>query len=158
MSLDRTQKRKQDNKMMLIFAAIVYIFVLFFSLHVGTAMTIAPSITFIEAIGQGLTHMENSPFTFIFSGSTLTAIAVISFFYIALVAWVHYSGIVAGNDTEKKPGGSAKWNDDWDKYNKFVVFIPIIIPLSTTTRFLFCVITSHNTAVMYPSNQSNIEK
>ena len=116
MAIDRKKKKKEQNKMMMYLAGIVYLFVLFYSLHVGTVMTITHETNIFNAFIKGLTHMEQYPFQFSFSLSTLTAFLICTFIF--AVAWIHYDGIVNGSETDKQSGGTAKWNDNWKGYNK----------------------------------------
>lgn len=118
MAIDRKKKKKEQNKMMMYLAGIVYLFVLFYSLHVGTVMTITHETNIFNAFIKGLTHMEQYPFQFAFSLSTLTAFLICTFIFIFAVAWIHYDGIVNGSETDKQSGGTAKWNDNWKGYNK----------------------------------------
>ena len=49
MAIDRKKKKKEQNKMMMYLAGIVYLFVLFYSLHVGTVMTITHETNIFNA-------------------------------------------------------------------------------------------------------------
>lgn len=118
MAIDRKKQKKEQNKIIYYMAGAVYLFVLFYALHVGTVMTISYDYTFIDGLIHGFSHMESKPFSIIFSPATTLAVGILTFAFVGAIAWIHYDGIANGNNTDKHSGGTAKWNDDWKGYNK----------------------------------------
>lgn len=118
MAIDRKKQKKEQNKIIYYMAGAVYLFVLFYALHVGTVMTISYDYTFIDGLIHGFSHMESKPFSIIFSPATALAVGILTFAFVGAIAWIHYDGIANGNNTDKHSGGTAKWNDDWKGYNK----------------------------------------
>lgn len=118
MAIDRKKQKKEQNKIIYYMAGAVYLFVLFYALHVGTVMTIFHDYTFIDGLIHGFSHMESKPFSIIFSPATTLAVGILTFAFVGAIAWIHYDGIANGNNTDKHSGGTAKWNDDWKGYNK----------------------------------------
>ena len=118
MAIDRKKQKKEQNKIIYYMAGAVYLFVLFYALHIGTVMTIFHDYTFIDGLIHGLSHMEKEPFSIVFAPATALAVGILTFVFVGAIAWIHYDGIANGNNTDKHSGGTAKWNDDWKGYNK----------------------------------------
>lgn len=110
-------KKKQQKQMIFVIAGVVYIFLLFVALHIGTAIAITGKDSFFEAIINGFNHLETNPFQIIWCGQTLVYIGIITLIFLFAAAWIYYDSIINGPG-EKDPMGSAKWNTNLKAYNK----------------------------------------
>lgn len=113
-------KPKQNNKTIYIFiGASLYLFVILFSLHVGKYMHLHPTEDLFSALFNGLNSLTSNPFNFLpiaFESFKILGIATL------LVAFMVFA-IVVSNEKNKasmpgKESGTAKWNTDFNAYNK----------------------------------------
>lgn len=111
--------KKSDKKLYIIIGAIIYLFVLLLSCHMGHYAGRHPSADFGKIFSNGFQNLFNAPFDFF----PLTAI---SFKYIgiltliaAFIAMAFYVNQERNHvDMSDKAAGSAKWYSNMDKFNK----------------------------------------
>ena len=109
-------KKKSYKNLLVGMIAIAYIFILFYSLHVGTVMNETQE-NLLGSLYDGLLHMEQMPFTITFTSTTISAVFIVTILFVGIVAYIKYDTILRGPG-EKNAMGSAKWNTDWKSYNK----------------------------------------
>lgn len=109
--------KKSYKRMILIALGIAYLFCIYFSMHMATVKVVSESSNFLEIFSQASQHMSEHPFSFTFSEHNFTYWFLITMIFAATVALLYYDTIINGPG-EKNPMGSAKWNTDWNRYNK----------------------------------------
>ena len=108
-------KKQQTKRMILMVGAVIYVFVLFWSLHIATAAYNGAS--FLGAIIEGLSHMEETPFYLVVSGYTFLYAGIMTIIFAFAAFWLYNDSLINGPG-EANAMGSAKWNTDLKAYNK----------------------------------------
>lgn len=111
---------KQDNKKLyIIFGAIMYAFILIISFHIGRQMHLQPHLNMFEALTAGLDSFMSNPLDFFpIAKESFSAIGIATMGAAIAVLIVKVNQERNKHSMPGKESGSAKWNTDFDAYNK----------------------------------------
>lgn len=109
-------KPQKSNKSVYIsFAIILYLGVVFFTLHYCAMMRERPDIDILTALNDLTTHVMENPFDVVFDFKILSTVTVV----FACSGLLLYTQSEANrHDCAGKEAGSASWNTDYKGYNK----------------------------------------
>lgn len=113
--MDAENRKKQLFQTFMIFGTLIYLCLVYVTLHIGHMSAIYPSISTLEAITSGISHAFSKPLL-------ILPVADFSYLIYASVAFLILVFYMYANekrrDTDKNASGDAQWNNDMIAYNK----------------------------------------
>ncbi len=115
--------KKKNTIIVIVFAVVIYIFVLLLAIHTGNYMSTHPEETFLNAIIPALDSFSESPLSiFPIGKETPKPIFMFTCFYLIIGLLIYAENERNRMTMPGKENGTAKWNDNIDKYNKKYTF------------------------------------
>lgn len=112
------QKKKDEKVVYGIILGLVWLFGVFFSLHMSAVARFNRNGSIFDIISQAFTHLEQHPFNLAFNSHTFGYVGVITLIILFGAAWLYYDTVIHRRGITKNTDGSAKWNDELDTYNE----------------------------------------
>ena len=112
--------KKEEKRFYTIYVILIYIGLFFLCCHVGKVAAYNPGLTMFQAIPEGAKRMFSREFLSCFpiEGEALKYMATMLVISGLLILYAIYDKQRNAHYKKGEESGSAKWNDDIEKYNK----------------------------------------
>lgn len=112
------QKQEKQIKQLIIFTAILSIFIAFIGLHAATVRGVDKKLSIFSAFGEGIDHLSQKPFDITINEYTSQTIITYVFGFIIVAASLIIEMERNIHDDSKTINGSAEWLNNLAEYNK----------------------------------------
>lgn len=115
MIMDAEKRKKQLFQTFMIFGGLLYLLVVYITLHIGHMPAIEPDLSGIELIGAGVQHALSKP---------LMILPIVNYSYLLYGSLIFLMGIAyiyfneKRKDVDQNASGDAHWNNNMAAYNK----------------------------------------
>ena len=113
--MDAKKRKKQLFQTFLIFGTLLYLVVIYFTLHIGHMPAVNSKLSGFDLISAGIQHALSKPLM-ILPIVDVSYLLYGSFLFLIVIAYVYFSE--KRRDVDKNASGDAEWNDNMAAYNK----------------------------------------
>ena len=107
--------QKKNNSDSAVIAIIIYLMLIFLTLHYCAIMKEQPNADVFSIIGKLSTHVTKSPLSIAFN---IKAVGMVTLVYGSICIYQYLQAETNHHDCAGKEAGSASWNTDYKGYNK----------------------------------------